>query len=85
MLTNSFKATVGGLVVLAIVGGLGVIQYNQEQQIKDLQPKVVVTPIATVVPVIVTATPSATIVPVSKVVPVRVVTVIPVVTHTVVK
>lgn len=85
MLTNSFKATVGGIVILIIAGGLTVTAYNQEQQIKDLQKQtavVVMTP--TQVPVIVTATPSATIAPIKKViVPVKIVT--PVITKAVVK
>ena len=85
MLTNSFKATIGAIVVVGIAGGLAVTQYNQEQQIKALQtPPAIVVITPTVVPV--TATPSATLTPVKKVVvPVRVSTVAPVVTKAVVK
>ena len=79
MFTNRFKCLVGGLVVLFLFGLLASMQYNQAQQINQLQRIVgfntVVSPMPTVVVTLApTATPTATLKPVVKAVAVPVVT-----------
>ena len=78
MFTNRFKCLVGGLVVLFLFGLLASMQYNQAQQINQLQRIVgfntVVSPMPTVVVTLApTATPTATLKPVVKAVAVTVV------------